>query len=268
MKGFMNFLESRRRCEQNGSRKKVVLWYGYQIVMLVLAVTNIGFFIYNITDLQIDIDTTAIFITFVGFLFAFAGINIYSIFNTNIEEEKKRLTDLSAIYEEEIGNTTLLLDFSRKQIKYHQLSMVICDSRNFNGQIQEWLGEMDGIISEFTEFLYALSQEDTDNYEKMSKDFIDITRGVYYALNNFQTKLNSQADQFFQAVDQNTRNMVIEQLNTMCSKLNNLQTMDFSVRDEKLEIITERQMKLGEVWSLLFKTHRETLKDLWAKVRG
>lgn len=264
----MNFLESRRHCEQSGSRRRVILWYGYQIVMLVLAVTNIVFFIYNITDLQIDIDTTAIFITFVGFLFAFAGINIYSIFNTNIEEEKKRLTDLSAIYEEEIANTTLLLDFSRKQIKYHQLSIVICNSRKFNGQIQEWLSEMDGIISEFTGFLYGLSQEDADNYAKMSKDFIDITRGVYYAFNSFQTKLNNQGDQFFQDVDKSTRSMVMEQLNLMCSKLNNLQTKDFSVQDENLEIMKEKQIKLGEVWSLLFKTHHEKLKTLWEKVRG
>lgn len=266
MKRFVNFLESRRHCEQCGSRRSVVLWYGYQIVMLVLAVTNIGFFTYNITDLQINIDTTAIFITFVGFLFAFAGINIYSIFNTNIEEEKKRLTDLSAIYEEEIGNTTLLLDFSRKQIKYHQLSIVICNSRKFNGQILEWLGEMDIIISEFTRFLYVSAQEDTDNYEKMSKDFIDITRGVYYAFNNFQTELNNIGDQFFQGVDQNTRSMVMEQLNLMCSKLNNLQTKDFSLQDENLEIITEKQMKLREVWSLLFKTFNEKLKTLWEKV--
>jgi hypothetical protein len=267
MKRFVNFLESRRHYEQGGSRRRVVLWYGYQIVMLVLAVTNIGFFIYNITDLQIDIDSTAIFITFVGFLFAFAGINIYSIFNTNIEEEKKRLTDLSAIYEEEIANTTLLLDFSRKQIKYHQLSMVICNSKKFNGQIQEWLGEMDDIISEFTGFLYGLSQEDADNYEKMSKDFIDISRGVYYAFNNFQAELNSLGDQFFQNVDHNTRSIVMEQLNLMCSKLNNLQTKNFSVQDENIEIITERQMKLGEAWSLLFKTHWEKIKTLWAKVR-
>lgn len=56
-----------------------------------LCITNIVFFIYNWGDLRLQInDTTNILLTIIGFLFAFAGINIYSIFNTNIETEKAK----------------------------------------------------------------------------------------------------------------------------------------------------------------------------------
>ena len=58
--------------------------------MVCLCTINIVFLIANWGELHVNIDSaTNILLTIIGFLFAFAGINIYSIFNTNIESEKK-----------------------------------------------------------------------------------------------------------------------------------------------------------------------------------
>ena len=67
-------------------RNSVILWFAYHFFSITLCIVNIIFFIYNWQDWTISLENeTNILLTIIGFLFAFAGINIHSIFNTNIE---------------------------------------------------------------------------------------------------------------------------------------------------------------------------------------
>ncbi len=51
------------------------------------------FFMCHFSDYKfVPTASASLLFTFVGFLFAFAGINIYSIFNTNVENEKTTTT--------------------------------------------------------------------------------------------------------------------------------------------------------------------------------
>ena len=71
-------------------RRSVTLWFFYHFVMVCLCTINIVFLIVNWCELHVNIDSaTNILLTIIGFLFAFAGINLYSIFNTNIESGKE-----------------------------------------------------------------------------------------------------------------------------------------------------------------------------------
>ena len=108
---------------------KSVIWWIYHLSMIGVVVINFIFLLFNWYNLQIELSETTLILTFVGFLFAFAGINIYSIFNTNIEEEKKRLNDVYNQYKDEISETLSLLNYSKKLISYYQFSQMIVTSR-------------------------------------------------------------------------------------------------------------------------------------------
>ena len=138
------------------SRKSAILSGVYHIFMIILLITNLFFFIYNWYDLQIVISDITLVITFVGFLFAFAGINIYSIFNTNIEEEKKRLNDVYDLYKNEIDETMKLLDYSKKLISYFQYAQMIVSVKQFNSQSLEQISSLNNIVEDYKIFLADL----------------------------------------------------------------------------------------------------------------
>lgn len=227
------FLKSRRKTTNRDGWWPTCVWYFFLIVLTLMAGVNIAFFIVNWQDLTITIDDTAIYITFVGFLFAFAGINIYSIFNTNIEEEKKRLYDLSEQYKTEIERTICLLDYSKKHIKYYQLSQMLAGALQFNAQLSDWLSEFDELAKSSSEYLYQLSLVDKDEYHEMSGDFTDINRSVHYLLEDFYKKITKADSTFFNEVDEYLKNEFLEQLCNTLNVVNEYQTKDFSVIDNQ-----------------------------------
>ena len=68
--------------------------------MVILCLSNAVFLLKHLLDFEIDVhDMGNVMLTIIGFLFAFAAINIYSIFNTNVDEEKGRIVQLTQEYE-------------------------------------------------------------------------------------------------------------------------------------------------------------------------
>ena len=76
------------------SRKRSFWKYTYYITMTILAIVNSVFLICNWYSLSLQLSNESLLLSVVGFFFAFAGINIYSIFNTNIDSEKNALHEL------------------------------------------------------------------------------------------------------------------------------------------------------------------------------
>lgn len=114
------------------NRLEGVFKYGFYITSFVLISVNTAFLIWNWNDLTIDVDANTIFLTFVGFLFAFAGINIYSIFNTNIENEKEALRQLELQYKRALELSVKGLQFPQDLIEVYLSCHYAVDAPAFN----------------------------------------------------------------------------------------------------------------------------------------
>ena len=224
----LEFLNTRRKDLKKDHWLSLLIWYFFLFSLVLIAGVNFTFFLVNWQDLTIIIDDTAIYITFVGFLFAFAGINIYSIFNTNIEEEKKRLSDLYEKYKEEMYRTMDILEYSKKYIKYYQLCQMITNSVKFNAQIGNWLDELDSLARDSSDFLYKLSHIDKEEFGAMSADFTDINRSVYYLLCSFRDALSIKERHFFDEVERGEENEFFAKIDNVITLVNKYQTKDFS----------------------------------------
>ena len=259
MSAFTDFMRSRRKDIHKDQWWSTFIWYFFFFFFVTVAGVNFAFFIVYWKELEFDFSKTSIYITFVGFLFAFAGINIYSIFNTNIEEEKKRLYDLNEKYKEEIQITMCLLDFSKKHIKYYQLSQMIASTTVFNSQLIDWLDEFDRLGTEFEEYLFELSQIDKEEFNSRCPDFIDINRSVYYLFESFQNKIKQNEAAFFTDLDEGLKKSFLNQLAETIKTVNDMQTRDFS---EKKIDKNGIQADIS-VWEGLCITW----KALWRKIR-
>lgn len=231
MSAVSDFMRTRRKDLHKDQWWSTCIWYLFLFAFVTIAGINFAFFIVHWKELEFDFSKTSIYITFVGFLFAFAGINIYSIFNTNIEEEKKRLYNLNEKYKDEIQRTMCLLDFSKKHVKYFQLSQMIASTTVFNSQLGEWLDEFDRLGKEFEEFLFELSQIDKEEFDSISPDFTDINRSVYYLFDSFQKKVIQNEVSFFTGVDDGLKKSFLDQLAETIKTVNDMQTRDFSEKE-------------------------------------
>lgn len=180
----IDFLESRRKRLSSNSWWSKVIWYGFLIGAIILIVTNTYFLIYNLNEWEIHIDKEELFLTFVGFLFAFAGINIYSIFNTNIEEEKDRLNKLGDTYDIMIRETNLLLDLRKIQIQLSQYSLIICNT-DINSQFFEYLKTYRELLDNYKNNLNNLKGISNELYESNENDNIIFLSGLYQPLRHF-----------------------------------------------------------------------------------
>lgn len=228
MKGVVNFIENRIAEKEPNTWWKRYIWYGLLLSLIVLCFINVAFLIANWSTLDISISDTNMYITFVGFLFAFAGINIYSIFNTNIEEEKKRLIDLSKVYEIKIKQAIDVFEYSQKLITYFQITLLMSASKNFNSQIFEWIDDLNKIIDDYTVFLYDLSKQDNNLYDRMSFDFIEINRGICYSYEDFYNRISANDSSYFSNTTNANKRNVLQQLNETLSKIREIQVKDFS----------------------------------------
>lgn len=256
-------------------RLKTIIKYFFVISLAVLACTNVVFFIYNFRMPILEINDITIILTVVGFFFAFAGINIYSIFNTNIEEEKERLNNLAINYEKtleqynnKIRQTDALFDYSQKLIKFHQLSLLICFSRKFNAQSLEWLAEFNKIIEEYTIFLEELFS-DTDNANvayKMQGNFTDICRGSFYSFENYKLYIEENSSSFFKDVNNlGDRDSYKSKIELIIETLNDLRVKDFSKKEEELGVEgenPEHEISIGQAFKNLFCTIKRKLSPL------
>ena len=104
--------------------------YSFYISMSILAITNSLCFIVNWKNWEINISNEAILLSVDGFFFAFAGINIYSIFNTNIENEKKMLNDIIKKYDAELRLSSSGLKFPQNIHNVYQSCQYLISSNS------------------------------------------------------------------------------------------------------------------------------------------
>ena len=209
---------------------KTVLYGAYQLFMVILCICNSIFLIYHIYDLKFTpTDTNTILLAVVGFFFAFAGINIYSIFNTNVDAEKERLNDIYLQYKKEIEMTTRDLEYAKKIIRYYQQSQLLTNSTTYNSQSIEYIFSLQIIIKEYKSFLLQLSENGLHHEFTDSKgEFIDVSRGILADIRNFkELKCNNVQSHFFRNVLPVDKASFIQRIDKLINELQDLESYDF-----------------------------------------
>lgn len=230
---------------------KSVIWGIYHLSMIGLVVINFIFLLFNWYNLQIELSETTLILTFVGFLFAFAGINIYSIFNTNIEEEKKRLNDVYNQYKDEISETLSLLNYSKKLISYYQFSQMIVTSRRFTSQSMDRITSITMIIEQYKSFLKHLYDKgDFKKFDEYKKDFIDVSRGIRDSLNYFYND-GSLPEGYFTPQSARLKTTYEERLVQLITIMDELESYDYTgINNES----NDNVLNFKQRWRLFVKS--------------
>lgn len=213
----MRYIIIKRWADYNGSRWLCLAWFFYHFLMVCLVVVNLAFFIYNFTSLEFTpTETTSLILTFVGFLFAFAGINIYSIFNTNVETEKRMLHDLKDEYERKMVEATKAMEFSKALVRVHILGRLIVEPKKANSQFLDNLDKASQLLNMAKEYIIETeailsSQEHRVKQEELR----DISLGIKVQIE--ERIINNNV--YFQTHEYNFKNLAQKELNKFIALL-------------------------------------------------
>lgn len=205
-------------------RRSVIFWFAYHFFTVGLCITNIVFFVCNCNDLTISLSNeTNILLTIIGFLFAFAGINIYSIFNTNIEAEKARLVEMKNQYAETMESSLRSINFASDMSKLQLYAQMTYSLKTSNSQLLEWLDQISNTISRIKDSLEkARLSESNADFCAMSNDVTALARGLGYMSSTFVEYIESNEDLFFDRLDIGNRNYVKNKIAAVYQEIDSL----------------------------------------------
>lgn len=171
-----------------------ILKYSFFIIMTCLAIINIAFFICNWYDLELQLSQESLMLTVVGFFFAFAGINIYSIFNTNIEFEKQSLRDLESRYEERLKLSEKELQFPRELIRTYHTAQYLVSAQSLNINSYDWIRTIKHNLVEMRDFVTKFKENgNEDKFEMYRTDLKDLSQGILVLLRNHEVVVGREA---------------------------------------------------------------------------
>lgn len=172
-------------------RIKTYIKYSFYISMSILAITNSLFFIANWKNWEINISNEAILLSVVGFFFAFAGINIYSIFNTNIETEKKILNDLIKKYDAELCLSSSGLKFPQTIHSVYQSCQYLISSDSFPAWAHDRIDEIKNGIDDLHKIVAELKcSHKLSEFENCKKQLTNLAQGMITLFKNYHKRLD------------------------------------------------------------------------------
>ena len=173
------------------NRKKVFLKYTFYITMSILAAVNTAFLVCNWKDLTINLNNESLLLSVVGFFFAFAGINIYSIFNTNIESEKSALRELQRKYDGELKLSSQMLQFPQELIMIWHTSQYIASANVIQNKSFDWLKDLKKRMKNQRDFVQNLRDHfQTEVHDRYRDDLANLAKGVLMVMEQHQTTIN------------------------------------------------------------------------------
>lgn len=236
-------------------RKSFVWNHIYHMTMTVLALTNVVFFIYNWKDMKVMVDEPTLILTFLGFLFAFAGINIYSIFNTNVEAEKETLRNLANNYEESLRMLDSFMLSIKKLGVMQQTGLLITTTPKMTNQHFSWLQKCTNLYKAQEEFLRNIYNAGIrDKANEYLADFTDVCQGISVSLTAYLDRINKEEEQYFDAgFDERDRKEFIERVMELKIYLDNIESFSFiqeiAPNNEKKTDKLSTCEKLRTVWN-------------------
>ena len=162
--------------------------YAFYFTMTCLAIINIVFFICNWYDLQLDLNKESVLLSVVGFFFAFAGINIYSIFNTNIENEKQSIRELKERYDNQLKLSEKELQFPKELIKVYQTAQYLASTETLNINSFDWIRTIKNVMDEMRNFVKHFKECENDyKFEMYRTDLVNLSQGVLVLLKHHKS---------------------------------------------------------------------------------
>jgi len=177
----------------NESRSK----YFYHIAMALLAITNSVFLLYNLKSWKIDIDQTALLLTVIGILFAFGGIYVYSVFNANIDAEKRAINDLQERYKRELEQANKGLLSVHKLMSLYQKGQLIVNAPTISIQQSALVRECELLFNEQKEYLDELSKIPSPTYSAYKSNFDSVCQSISESLDFKIDQIEKKRKQFF-----------------------------------------------------------------------
>lgn len=188
------------------SRVKEILKYMFYFTTFILAVVNVTFFICYWNDLTPQLNDESILLSVVGFFFAFAGINIYSIFNTNIESEKEALRDLVKHYDGELKMSSKMLQFPQELIMIWQTCQYLTTSKFFQHKSFDWIIELRARLEMQRDFVQELRDYNrVVQFERFRDDLSSLAQGICSTLKQHQSIIEADSS-FFKPIPGNDDN--------------------------------------------------------------
>lgn len=239
--------------------RKSFMWnYMYHMAMAILAITNVIFFIYNWNNIKIVVDETTLMLTFLGFLFAFAGINIYSIFNTNVESEKETLRELASQYEDSLRILDSFMLNIKKLGVLQQVGLLITTSPNMTSQHYSWLQKCTNLYKSQEKFLrdiyYAGARDKANEY---LADFTDVCQGISASLIAYIDRIKKENTYFDPEFEETDRQDYIKKVSELKEVLDKIEGFSFT-QDDNLDN-GEKKNKL---------TTCEKMKTIWFDIKS
>lgn len=172
--------------------------YFYHISMAVLALTNSIFLIYNIKGWEVSIDPSSILLTFIGFFFAFGGMYVYSIFNANVDAEKKAINDLRERYEIELDQANKDMLSVRKLLSLYQIGQLIVSLPRFSTQHFAWVQQFGSLFKEQKDYLGTLFMNASPLYRSYKTDFTAVCRGISDSMRFLVERVENDQEAYFE----------------------------------------------------------------------
>lgn len=148
--------------------------YFFYICAIILMLTNTVFLFVNIHNWQVEVSESTILLSVIGCLFAFTAINIYSIFNTNVDTQKEEIVETKNKYESLLNLYESFYNIEKKQLditilimRFHTTILAVSSTEKMNSQFLEWLDkakeQVTSFISLFNDFHDNVSKEVFDS---------------------------------------------------------------------------------------------------------
>ena len=234
---------------------KEILKYMFYFTTFILAVVNITFFVCYWEDLTPQLNDESILLSVVGFFFAFAGINIYSIFNTNIESEKEALRDLVKQYDGELKMSSKMLQFPQELIMIWQTCQYLTTSKFFQHKSFNWIDELRTRMEEQRDFVQELRDHNrVVQFERFREDLSSLAQGIYSTLKQHQELIEKDGS-FYSPIPGN-EDTYRKRLARVVTFAEGLVSYDYEPEFEEKEKLSVWQ-KFGRVFSYARKIFRE-----------
>lgn len=179
-------------------KKSNISKHFYHTSMAVLAFTNSVFLLYNIQGWRINIDQTAILLTAIGVIIAFGAMYVYSVFNANVDAEKKAINDLRESYERELKQANKGLSSVHKLMSLYQKGQLIVNTPTISIQHSALIREFELLFEEQEKYLNELlSETSTSTYSAYKSNFDSVCQGISESLYFRINQIKENREKFF-----------------------------------------------------------------------
>lgn len=193
----------------------------------VLCLANTVFLIRHIADFKIDVhDSGNIMLTIIGFLFAFAAINIYSIFNTNVDVERERINELTNGYERLLEEDRKMLGLTKDIVRFQMVIHSISATEEVNGQFLEWLEKATSMSKDFISSLNVIHDSFPDDFNSFHSDVLMVVRDGLYLMEEKNKEI--ELDRFWGYRDKSIKATGIREMKELIKALEDFDDYDFA----------------------------------------